>query len=92
MITQERLETCMRCISPDDMNSIDTDYGDDPDDIKGVENNQINIFNGFMDDDHHSFMSEMCLGCQDGIVPSHLPSEQVIRYIKNIFKKKGMEL
>lgn len=91
MITQKRLETCRDCVSPLEPHPNTTDCGDE-DLHLGPENNQRNIFLGFLDNDHHTFMSEMCLGCQDGIVPDHLPEEQVIRWIKNIFKKKGIEL
>lgn len=88
MITQKRLEKCRVCISPDEPHENTTEYGHEP--HLETESSDINIFNGWLDDDHHEFMSDMCLDCTHGIVPSHLPKEQVIRFIKNIFKKKGI--
>lgn len=74
---------CADCIGPK------THY-DGSDDT--TVNTSKNIYDGFIADDPDGFQSDLCKGCDEGLVPSHLPVEQVIRFIKNIFDKHNIEI
>ncbi len=74
---------CADCIQP--QNYAD---GSDSETVKTSKT----IYDGFIVDDSDGFQSDMCRGCEEGIVPSHLPIEQVIRFIKRIFDKHNITI
>lgn len=75
------VKTCAECIEPGD-------FERDPSNAE--RDSDIMIFEGFCDDDDQKFQSHLCKTCEEGLVPSHLPTEQVIRFIKNIFDKHDL--
>ncbi len=74
---------CAECIEPE---NYDGPHDSDTVDVS------INIYKAFIADDCDGFQSGMCRECEEGIVPSHLPEEQVIRFIKNIFDKHDLQI
>ncbi len=77
------VQSCIDCIGPKNLED-------------GSNRNAIHasraIYNAFIADDPIGFQSDMCVGCEEGLIPSHLPLKQVIRFIKNIFDKHNVEI
>jgi hypothetical protein len=79
----ESVVTCFECIEPD---QDDEKYNREHMRIS------LNTYHAFCDDDEDGFESEVCRVCTTGLVPYHIPTSQVIRYLKNIFSKHNLEV
>jgi hypothetical protein len=71
---------CAKCIEPTSFGDVDKD------------DDNVRIYNGFINDDANDFLSTHCVTCKAGLIPSWLPKQQVIRYIKNIFAKHSLNI
>jgi hypothetical protein len=71
---------CAKCIEPSSFGEVDKD------------DDNIKIYDGFINDDLEDFLSAHCVTCKAGLIPEWLPKQQVIRYLKNIFAKHGLNI
>jgi hypothetical protein len=78
----EQVRRCVGCIEPDQDEEFPEEH----------ISQSIGVYNAFMDNDSDTFQSDICKTCGEGLVPSWLPQEQVIRYIKNIFSKHDLQI
>lgn len=48
--------------------------------------------NSFVDNDTRMFFASICTNCTAGVVPKHIPQQQVIRYLKAVLKRNNITI